>query len=110
MADTISVSSGEGIYGGVNTSEIAFFLNDDWVVVPLPEFAKYHDGSPIHAKTAVYTWVPNAEIQNFIDMHRVSGCKFCRQTFKGKALGAPAPLHGTLDFGTCEGSGQPMNH
>ena len=73
MADTISVSSGDGIYGGPGTSEIAFFLNSDWVVVPLPEFAKYHDGSPIHAETAVYTWVPNTEIETFIDMHRQQG-------------------------------------
>ena len=68
MADTISISNGEGIYGGDSTSEIAFFKNKNWVVVPIEPFAKYHDGSALDS--AVYGWVPNDLIESFINIYR----------------------------------------
>ena len=70
MADTISISTGTHIYNGDNSSEIAFFKNNDWVVVPIPEFATYHDGSDSIADTAVYPYVPNEKIEKFLDKYR----------------------------------------
>ena len=70
MADTISISTGQGAYSGDNNSEIAFFLNKDWQVIPIPEFATYHDGSSSVADTAVYPHVPNEKIENFLDKYR----------------------------------------
>jgi len=70
MADTISVSNGWGSYGGVSTSEIAFFLNGEWVVNPIEPFADYHDGSPSDADTAVYPYVPNDLIDAFLDENK----------------------------------------
>jgi len=71
MADTISVANGWGSYAGVSTSEIAFFLNDEWVVTPIEPFADYHDGSPSDADTAVYPYVPNDLIDAFLDENAV---------------------------------------
>jgi hypothetical protein len=65
-ADTLSIATGAGSYSGVNTSEIAFFLNNEWVVVPIEPFAEYHDGSPSDADTAVYLYVPNELLDAFI--------------------------------------------
>ena len=70
MADTISISTGSNAYSGDNSSEIAFFKNNDWVVVPIPEFATYHDGSSSIADTAVYPYVPNEKIEKFLDKYR----------------------------------------
>jgi hypothetical protein len=67
MADTISVINHHGAYSGDGTSEIAFFLNGDWVVTPIEPFADYHDGSPSDADTAVYPYVPNDLIDAFLD-------------------------------------------
>jgi hypothetical protein len=69
-ADTLSISTGQGAYGGENTSEIAFFLNNEWVVIPVPEFSPYHDGSASDASTAVYPYVPNELIDAFIAENR----------------------------------------
>ena len=69
-ADTLSISNGEGIYSGPNTSEIAFFLRGQWVVTPIEPFAEYHDGSPSDSSTAVYLYVPNALINAFISENR----------------------------------------
>ena len=69
-ADTLSISTGQGAYGGENTSEIAFFLNNEWVVTPIEPFADYHDGSPSDSDTAVYPWVPNELIDAFISENR----------------------------------------
>jgi hypothetical protein len=66
MADTLSISTGEGAYGGENSSEIAFFKNNDWVVIAIPEFCTYHDGSPSNSDTAVYPYVPNELIDKFL--------------------------------------------
>lgn len=66
-ADTISISTGAGAYAGVHTSEVAFFLNNEWVVAPIEPFAEYHDGSPNDADTAVYPWVPNDLIEAFLE-------------------------------------------
>ena len=66
MSDTISISTGENIYSGENSSEIAFFKNNDWVVIAIPEFSTYHDGSPSNSDTAVYPWVPNELIDKFL--------------------------------------------
>jgi hypothetical protein len=70
-ADTLSISTGEGIYNGPNTSEIAFFLNNEWVVLPIEPFADYHDGSPSDSSTAVYGWVPNELIDAFIEQFAI---------------------------------------
>lgn len=70
LADTLSISTGEGIYNGPNTSEIAFFLKGEWVVTPIEPFADYHDGSPSDSDTAVYPWVPNKLIDAFISENR----------------------------------------
>jgi hypothetical protein len=66
MADTLSISTGENIYSGENSSEIAFFKNNDWVVIAIPEFCTYHDGSPSNSDTAVYPYVPNEKIDKFL--------------------------------------------
>jgi hypothetical protein len=66
MADTISISTGENAYSGENSSEIAFFKNNDWVVIAIPEFCTYHDGSPSNSDTAVYPYVPNEKINKFL--------------------------------------------
>ena len=71
MADTISISIGEGAYGGENTSEIAFFRNNDWQVIAIPDFAIYHDGSSSNADTAVYPYVPNELIEKFLNKYTV---------------------------------------
>jgi hypothetical protein len=70
MADQISISTGSNAYSGDNSSEIAFFKNRKWVVVPIPEFATYHDGSDSIAETAVYPYVPNELIDAFLDNYR----------------------------------------
>lgn len=64
MADQISLAKGPMGYSGENSTEIAFFLKGQWVVDPIPEFAKYHDGST--DDTAVYPWVPNKLIDEFL--------------------------------------------
>jgi len=70
MADTISISIGYAAYCGEGSSEIAFFKNNDWQVIPIPEFATYHDGSDSVAETAVYPYVPNELIEKFLDKYR----------------------------------------
>ena len=66
-ADTMSIAKGVGAYSNASSSEIAFFLKGEWVVTPIEYFAKYHDGSPSDASTAVYGWVPNDLIESFLD-------------------------------------------
>jgi hypothetical protein len=68
-ADTISVVKevfGMPAYAGKNTSEIAFFLNGEWVVNPIEPFAEYHDGGPSDAPSAVYLYVPDELIDAFL--------------------------------------------
>jgi hypothetical protein len=67
LADTISISTGEYIYSGENSSEIAFFRNREWVVDPIGEFSEYHDGST--SDTAVYPWTPNELIESFLEKY-----------------------------------------
>jgi len=67
LADTLSISTGMGTYGGDYTSEIAFFRNREWVVTPIEPFSLYHDGST--SDTAVYGWVPNTIIDEFIERY-----------------------------------------
>jgi len=67
LADTLSISTGGGAYSGDSTSEIAFFLNNKWVVTPIEPFADYHDGSSSDADSAVYPYVPNELIEAFLD-------------------------------------------
>jgi hypothetical protein len=69
MADQISISTGSNAYSGDNSSEIAFFRNRDWVVIPIPEFATYHDGSASNSDTAVYPYVPNEKIEKFLERY-----------------------------------------
>jgi hypothetical protein len=71
LADIMSVVTGMHSYSGENTSEIAFFLNNKWVVTPIEPFADYHDGSPNDSSTAVYPWVPNELIEAFLQENGV---------------------------------------
>ena len=71
MADTISVVTGGMSYSGDTSSEVAFFLNNKWVVTPIEPFADYHDGSPSDAHSAVYPYVPNDLIDAFLDENAV---------------------------------------
>jgi hypothetical protein len=68
MADEMSVQDSPFHYCSPGmSSEIAFFKKGDWVVIPLPDFAEYHDGSdPGRNDTAVYGWVPNDLIDSFL--------------------------------------------
>ena len=70
MADTMSRVNFKGTYSGEGTSELAFFRNNDWQVIAIPEFAIYHDGSSSNADTAVYPWVPNEVIDEFLNKYR----------------------------------------
>jgi hypothetical protein len=69
MADMISISTGSHAYSGDNSSEIAFFQYGDWQVIPIPEFATYHDGSASNSDTAVYPYVPNEKIEKFLERY-----------------------------------------
>ena len=72
MANRISVQNHGGAYAGTTTSELAFFRDDEWVVEPIPEFAEYHDGSPKYADLAVYGWVPNDLVLEFLEKYGTS--------------------------------------
>lgn len=52
------------------SSEVAFFMGQDWVVEPIPELSEYHDGS--YYDTAVYGWVPNELVEKFLEEYGVS--------------------------------------
>jgi len=68
-ADEISVQATQYHMCRVGvSSEIAFFLNGDWVVDPIEPFADYHDGSTFD--TAVYGFVPNDLIDAFLDENK----------------------------------------
>jgi hypothetical protein len=73
LANLISVQNHGGAYAGANTSELAFFRDDEWVVEPIPEFADYHDGSPMNADLAIYGWVPNDLVLQFLKKFGTSG-------------------------------------
>ena len=71
MADHVSIIK-EGPMGmracaTTNSSELAFFPRGKWVCEPIPEFAEYHDGG---SDTAVYGWVPDDEVDAFINKYR----------------------------------------
>jgi hypothetical protein len=66
LADTVSVVSGIGTYSTTSQSELAFFKDGEWVTKVIPEFAEYHDGSPLDSDTCVYPWVPNKLINDFL--------------------------------------------
>ena len=72
MADSVSRIKegpmGMRAYAGSNSSELAFFSKGKWVVKPIPEFSKYHDGST--SDSAVYGWVPDSEVDAFLDQYR----------------------------------------
>lgn len=65
QADEISIQNSQYhmCRQGVS-SEIAFFLNGEWVVDPIEPFADYHDGST--SNTAVYGYVPDELIDAFM--------------------------------------------
>lgn len=72
MADTISISIGDRAYCGEDSSEIAFFQNNEWVVTAIPEFCTYQVGhvpnnDDDHADTSVYGWVPNDLLLSFLE-------------------------------------------
>jgi hypothetical protein len=71
LADTVSVVVGIGTYSTTSQSELAFFKDGEWVTQIIPEFENYHDGSPIHADTCVYPWVPNELVNEFLETYRV---------------------------------------
>ena len=68
-ADEISIIDHSMSYAreGVS-SEIAFFLNGEWVTEPIEPFADYHDGG--YGDTAVYPYVPNDLIEAFLDENK----------------------------------------
>lgn len=72
MADRVSrikeSQMGMRAYAGSTSSELAFFSKGEWVVEPIPEFAQYHDGD--FGDTAVYGWVPDTEVDAFLDKYR----------------------------------------
>jgi hypothetical protein len=70
LADTLSISTGKGAYAGMYTSEIAFFLKKEWVVNPIHPFVGWHDGSPNDSSTAVYPYVDNDVLEQFIAKYR----------------------------------------
>ena len=74
LADEISVvkegPGGMRAYAGESSSEIAFFLDGEWVVEPIAPFEEYHDGST--SDTAVYGWVPDTLIEKFLEEYGVS--------------------------------------
>jgi hypothetical protein len=65
MANKISVQNGEHHYAGVNTSELAFFMNNKWVTEIIPEFADYAEAWA--GDTRVYGWVPNELVERFLE-------------------------------------------
>lgn len=72
MADMVSIIKegpmGARVYGDDTTSEMAFFMNDVWVIKTIPEFAQYADG--VAGDTAVYAYVPDEEIEAFLKEYR----------------------------------------
>lgn len=69
MANKISIQNSPWHYCGEDTSEIAFFMNNEWVTKAIPEFADYSDGEV--GDTLVYGWVPNELIDEFLDTYRL---------------------------------------
>jgi hypothetical protein len=67
LADEISIQNSSFHYAGTKTSELAFFLNGEWVTEIIPEFADYAD-TPA-GDTLVYGWVPNELIEKFLDKY-----------------------------------------
>lgn len=68
QADEISVQNSKFhmCRTGVS-SEIAFFLNGEWVIDPIEPFADYHDGTDsTYGSTAVYGYVPDELIDAFL--------------------------------------------
>ena len=69
LANKISVQNSSHHYSTKDTSEIAFFLNNKWVINPIEEFADYCDGA-IGGDTLVYGYVPNELIKEFLNKYR----------------------------------------
>lgn len=68
QADLISILTGTGTYAGKNTSELAFFKNDTWVLDTITEFADYAEEPA--GDTRIYLWVPNTLIADFLNKYR----------------------------------------
>jgi hypothetical protein len=73
MADKVSVQDTKYHHCTPGkSSEIAFFKNGNFVVDPIAPFEKYHDGSdPATHTTAVYDYVPNELIDEFLSEYRL---------------------------------------
>ena len=69
MANKISIQDSPWHYCGEETSEIAFFMNNEWVTNIIPEFDDYADAQAMD--TRVYGWVPNELIDEFLDKYRL---------------------------------------
>ena len=70
MTDEISIIDHEHAYARKgSTSEIAFFMNRNWVTDIIEPFAPYADS--IAGDTLVYAYVPNELIDEFVSEYRV---------------------------------------
>lgn len=72
MADSISVQDSEYHHCVPGeSSEIAFFKDSAFVVAPIEPFTLYHDGSDASVHdTAVYDYVPNELIDEFLNKYQ----------------------------------------
>lgn len=67
LADEVSIVWGFGTYSEPYTSrELAFFKNDQWVGVDIPELAQYSDGGNAYI---VYPYVPIEELLAFLAVY-----------------------------------------
>lgn len=64
LADEISIQNGVYHYARTESSELAFFMNGEWVTEIIPEFAEY--AGEEEGYTRVYGWVPNEKIESFL--------------------------------------------
>ena len=64
LADEISIQNGVYHYARTESSELAFFMNGEWVTEIIPEFAEY--AGEEEGYTRVYGWVPNEKIEVFL--------------------------------------------
>jgi hypothetical protein len=71
LAEKISVQDSEYHYCTPGkSSEIAFFMNRQFVTQPIEPFAKYALDN--EGETLVYSFVPNELIETFLEEYRVS--------------------------------------
>ena len=68
LANGVSIVSGHGTYTtGSLDRELAFFMNDEWVSIDIPEFAQYSSVGTM----SVYAYVPYRELLAFLTKYAV---------------------------------------